>query len=521
VLGLLLGFGVSAGLIAASHRILQNISLESTPLVVTPTAVMAAIALGVVTTVVSALLPARRASRLDPVEAMHGDYAADARLSRVWIVGLASFGLGAALLVSGAGVAAVGLAMLLILFGSVTVVPLLLRPLAVATGILTARVAKGVGDIAVLHLAKERTRSGYTLALVMIVMAVAIAIRATNDSYSASLDRQIEREFRADFAIGSASTFPPGFMKQVERIEGVDVVAPYAVARTKLGFGSKAELTQARFIDPDRQWATGEFAWRDGGKAVAKAALERGGSAIFPFATAKRLGLRRGDLFTMATSQGPRRFRIAATAEISNSMPSLYFSWNDGRRYFDVSNPSYLYVTVKHGADVRAIRSKIENDLGSHTTLLVTTLADVKRDVQSQIAGSLNAFLVLLVLAGVLGLFGLTNTMAVSMLQRYREIGLLRAIGARRRQVRAMALVESSTLVAVAFLLAVPIGSCLSYPLVQFGSRIVGDITVHYVFPWKLLPVLAVAGAVAAAVTAIGPARRATQLDIETALRFE
>jgi putative ABC transport system permease protein len=521
VVGLLLGLGVAAGLIAASRRILENLSLGTTPLVVTPTAVLAAVALGMVTTIVSALLPARRASRLDPVEAMRGDYAADVRLSRTWMVGLASFVLGAGLLISSASVAAVGSAMPLFLFGSVTVVPLLLRALARVTGILTARIAKGVGDVAVLHLAKERTRSGYTLALVMVVMAVAIAIRATNDSYSASLDGQIEHEFRADFVIGSASTFPPGFSQQVERIQGVDVVAPFAIARSKLVFGSKSEPAQARFIDPERQWATGGFTWRDGSEAQAKTALERGGSVIFPFSTAQRHGLRRGDFVTMTTSKGLKRFRIAATAEIANSTPSAYFSWNDGRRLFGVSNPTFLYVTAKRGADVRGIRSKIENDLGSRTTLLVATLADIKKDVHAQIAGGLNAFFVLLVLAALLGLFGLTNTMAVSMLQRYREIGLLRAMGARKRQVRAMALVESSTLVGVAFLLAVPIGSFLSYPLVKFAARVVGDITVHYVFPWKLLPVLAVTGAIAAAVTAIGPARRATQLDIETALRFE
>lgn len=518
-IGLILGLGVAGGLIALSRRIFFGI--ESTPLVVAPWTVVAAAALGILTTVASALLPARRAARLDPVEAMRGDFATHVRLSRVWMVGIVAFVGGAGLLLFGTNVPQIGLAAPLLLFGSVAVLPLLLRPIARAIGALTARLARGVGDVAVLHLAKERTRSGYTLALVMVVMATAIATGAANDSFSRSLNDQVTREFRADLRVEASSTFPPGFESKVADIDGVSVVSPFAIGMSRLISASgKEELAQVRFIDPKRHFATGSFAWSDGDEAAAKRALARG-EVIFPLTTAERYGLRRGDEITMRTTGGPRPFRIGVTAELSNPLPEVYFSWGAGRRFFSISNPSVFLVKASKGADVGAIRTTIEDDLGSRTTLLVSTIADIKADVRAQIAGGLNSFFVLLVLAGVLGLFGLTNTMAVSMLQRYREIGLLRAIGARRRQVRGMALVESSTLVAVAFVLALPLGAFLSFPLVKFSARTVGDLTIHYVFPWKMLPILALAGVIAALVTAVGPARRATQLDIETALRFE
>ena len=519
-LGLALGFGVAAGLIAASRRIFA-FSVDSTPLTISPTVVVAAAALGIVTTVVSALLPARRAARLDPVEAMRGDFATQVRLSRAWMVGIIAFVAGAGLLTFGSRASHIGLASPLILFGSNGVLPLVLRPIARVVGAVTSRFARGVGDVAVLHLAKERTRSGYTLALVMVVMATAIVVGAANESFTRSINDQITREFGADLRVEAASTFPPGFAAELERIEGVSVVTPFAIGESKiLSSERKEQLAQVRFIDPNRHFETGSFAWRDGDETAAKRALAKG-ETVFPFAAAERLGLRRGDDVTLRTSEGPRSFRIGVTADISNAIATMYFGWDTGRRYFGIDNPSVVLVKASRGADVDALRKTIEDDLGSKTMLLVSTMEDIRADVRAQIAGGLNSFTILLILAGVLGLVGLTNTMAVSMLQRYREIGLLRAIGARKRQVRGMALVESSTLVAVAFVLAVPLGAFLSVPIVKFSTRIIGDLTIHYYFPWKLLPVLAVAGVIAAAVTAIGPARQATQLDIETALRFE
>src|SRR5205807_7065458 len=130
--------------------------------------------------------------------------------------------------------------------------------------------ARGVGDVAVLHLAKERTRSGYTLALVMVVMAVAIAIRATNTSYTASLDRQIAHELGSDVMVSSASTFPPRSVADIQRVPGVALVAPFAIAQSRLLLGQgRSEYAQARFIDPRRQFEAGEgFLWRDGNAAV-------------------------------------------------------------------------------------------------------------------------------------------------------------------------------------------------------------------------------------------------------------
>ncbi|MEX2394824.1 MAG: FtsX-like permease family protein, partial [Actinomycetota bacterium] len=519
IVGLALGLGVAGALITVTRRFLV---LERTGFVIPFWTIVASSALGMVTTVASAFLPALRASKLDPVEAIRGDYEPHVRLSRMWIPGIASLVVGGTVLVRGRSVGSIGGAAPLLLFGSVALTPLLLRPIARLTGRITSGFARGVGDVAVLHLSKERTRSGYTLALVMVVMATVIALSATSRSFKTSMDKQISHEFAADLSLQSPSTLPPGFEEKVAAIDGVDYVGPVAFGWTKLAKpGRDEESALVRFFDPDERAIASRVLWSDGDPDRATDALRRGGALIMGVATAERLDLGAGDRVPLRTSEGLRPFLIAATAEISNSVPTIYISLADGARYFGVLRPSVLTVTAEDGADIAAIREEIESGVGSEVTLLTSTLADVRADIHAQIDSGLNAFLVMLILAGLLGMFGLANTMAVSMMQRYREIGLLRAIGARRGQVRAMALVESSTLVAVAFILALPLGLFLSFPLVNLGAHLVGDLTIHYVFPWRVLPVLAVAGAIAAAITAIGPARRATRLDIETALRFE
>jgi len=517
LVGLGLGYFVAIAIAVGSRRFL--VGFEQFALVVRPSAVVGAVAVGLIVTVASALLPARAAARLDPVDAIRGDHARRAQLGRTWIAGAVSLAVGITILFTAEAIN-LGLAMPFLLFGSVGLLPPLLRPLARAVGTLTSKLARGVGGVAVLHLAKERTRSAYTLGLVMLVMGTTIAVGAANESFTRSFDRQITHAFGADLMLDAAGTFSPSFTDEVRAIGGVDRVVGQAWGDTEMITGSEAETVQVRFLEP-AGLDVDRLNFVDGTDDDAREALGSGGTVIFPAVAAARLGVARGDAVTLRTSDGPRPFTIAATAEISNAIATLYLSDTDGRRYFGAHQPAALFIEFERGADPTRVRQTIERQLGAQHSFAVVTLSDVKADIASQIAGGLSAFWMLLVVAGVIGLLGLANTLAVSMLERYREIGLLRAIGARRTQVRAMALVESLTLVAVAFVLALPLGVLLSQPVVGSAISLVGDVSIQYAFPWDLLPILAVGGIVAAVVSSWGPARRAVRVDPDEALRAE
>jgi putative ABC transport system permease protein len=212
---------------------------------------------------------------------------------------------------------------------------------------------------------------------------------------------------------------------------------------------------------------------------------------------------------------------VASIARISNGVPTMVISSLDATALFGARGPTHLVLDVKPGVTVAAVRQAIQARLGSRYSFNLSSPDEIESDVRSQIDAGVAGFVGLLGLAAALGLFGLANTMAVSVVRRHREIGVLRAIGARRSQVRGMAVVEAMTLVAVAYVLAVPLGLGLSRPFMTAVAQGVGDFTLNWSVPWLLIPVIAVIGLAVGGVASAWPAQRAARLDIDATLRLE
>jgi putative ABC transport system permease protein len=211
---------------------------------------------------------------------------------------------------------------------------------------------------------------------------------------------------------------------------------------------------------------------------------------------------------------------VVAIAELTN-VPAEFIVGQAAAPAFGATAIEDVLVRVDDGVDPEVVRERIKETLGDQARFIVVTSDEYRADTRAQVGGGINAFFLLLGLAAVVGTFGLANTMAVAVTQRYREIGVLRAIGARRRHIRAMAIVESVTLVAIALVLALPLGLVLSGPLLDTSRAQIGDLTVDYRMPWAVVPVMGVVAALVAVGAAVWPARRAAHIEIDTALRFE
>jgi putative ABC transport system permease protein len=410
--------------------------------------------------------------------------------------------------------------MALALLCGARLVPVALRPAAAAADWLLSRVARPTTRIGVLHLVRERSRSAAICALVTVVVAMTLVTGAAYTSVSRSLDEQIAAQFGHDLELSSASGFPPDVVGAVGDVPGVGAVTGVGIATTVLHSGED-ETVEVRAVDPEGYFAVSGLKLVDGDVSAVQRGLEDTAPVVLPVATADRLDVGVGDEIDLVTAQGDRAFRVVGTAEIGSLNTTLLTSAAAGERFLAIRAPQDLLVALAPGADREATAAAIEAGLRGRATFLVSTIDDERADARAQLGGAINGFFVLLLLAGAMGVLGLANTMVVATLQRLRELAVIRALGARPSHVRSMVLAEASVLVAIALVLGVAMGALVARPVLAELVNQLGDLTVHYHFPWTILPVIAVAAVVAANLTAALPIRSANTADLEQAMRVE
>jgi putative ABC transport system permease protein len=191
----------------------------------------------------------------------------------------------------------------------------------------------------------------------------------------------------------------------------------------------------------------------------------------------------------------------------------------DAAQYLTVGRPMGYAMSVKDGVPPSRAARELKAALPAYQ-LETTTAAEQREEARGQITSYFNIIYAILLIAAIVGLLGLANTLAMSILQRYREIGILRAIGVTRSQAARMVLVESSTLGLTALVLSFPLGLLLTYLVVRQTSNGFGfHITTQY--PWLWVPFVAIFAIFIAVVAAIAPGRRASKLHVVTALQYE
>ena len=516
--GLAVGLGIARGLLILISKLFE---VELKGLTIRPIAVAASVGIGVVVTLVSSLIPARKAGRLRPVEAVRGPGPEAPRLSKSWIVGLVLIAAGFAVDVMTenaiAGAAGTGLTLL----GAVLLTPLLLRPAAALLGVMTKRLARGGGDIAVLHLVKERSRSAYTLALIMVVMAMIFANGAVEASISGGVGKLLDRVYGADMIVHANEVrFTPEVEGELRSIPQVKQVASVAFSSTFIKRKPKGKEgpTFVLLIDPRTYFQVESLDMSDASLAEAIAGL-KDGDILISKSLAEDSGKSGSDSIQLKTLQGNRDFKIAA---IYGGLfgPDIIMGTESGDRYLGGARPSEFHLNLEQGVSIAAAKGAINRKLGSRYNLQFQTLKEIKDEAKEQIGRFTNIFLAILLVAAIIGLLGLANTLAMSVAQRSRETGVLRAVGATKGQVARMVLTESTTLGLVAFALSIPLGLLLSLTAVREMGKAIG-FPLDYVFPGQWIAIIAAFGLVASSLAALVPARRAARIQVVEALRFE
>ena len=521
--GGLVGLGLGVALAVPMVHLLPPINNQTPSLTVPVSAAVSGLVVGVVIALIGALSPALRARRLTPIEALKADHELTFAATRGWVLGVAALGVGVALdLFDSQSTLAISLAFVAVLFGATRVVPPLMRPIARVLGRATARLSPGVGTVAVMHLARERQRSANTLSLVMVVLAMTFAVASGIGAVRNSIQRQIAQQYRAQVRL-FADQFDPRAIAAVRDTPGVASATPLVGGNYYGPYLADHPNQPVRLsaIDPTSYFGADGLSLTTGTIAQVRAELSASGAVVLPDTVAGPLRLRAGEQVILATAIGRRSFLVAGTyADLVNG-GAMILSATDASRFFNSPGPDELDVMLRPGADAASVGNTLEHRLtamGVATGVSPTTV--LVRNADQATTRFTDLIYAAAAVAGLVGLLGLANTLVMSVIDRTKELGLLRSLGADADRTSAMVVVETATLVGAAVILAVP----LSALLIQMASRVTSQATgipMVTSVPLHIVPglvILLVVGSLAAVAL---PLLRVRRLDPVSALRAE
>jgi putative ABC transport system permease protein len=510
-LGLGLGLGVAAGLRAVLG--VAGIEVPTTTLQVEPRTIAAALLVGVGVTVLAALLPARQATKVAPVAALR---AVDAPAKSV---GRARIGIGAALTVLGAGGLAwsmaeegqltlAGLGMLLALAGVLVLAPVIGTAVTRLVGGLLVRLGGTTARLAKQNALRNPRRTASTATALMIGLALVSTVTVVAASMKASVAEVIAGSSKADFILKAAGQgaagLPPALAAELRGVDGVETVAEMRFGAAQIGGSS----TFVAAVEPSTVDDAADLRVSSG--AVADLDDE---SVLVSDSTAAAHGWSIGDRVEIVYAQtGARSFEVAGTFGNTALLGSDYVTTLDTH---DANVGSSLDIAVlvvaDAGADLDHVRAGIDRVADGYPMAQVDD-AESFTESQGQTVDQLLAIVtMLLALAVIIALLGIVNTLALSVFERTRELGLLRAVGMTRRQVRAVVRWESVIVAVLGALLGAVLGVVFGVALTR---GLAGEGLSVLEVPGGRLVLYVGAAALAGVLAAIAPARRAAKVDV-------
>lgn len=509
-----LGLGVLAAVGLRALLGAFGISLPSAPLVFEARTVAVALGVGVGVTVISAIVPARRAVRIPPVAALveHTEDSAPGvprRRRRVGaglaIVGLAALAAG----VSGPNVTLVGVGSGALLIARAMLVPLVARPLAGLLGRPLRALVGTPGRLGRENSMRSPRRTAQTAAALMVGIGLVSTIGVLGASLSASATDQIDSAVNADYLITSSGGFSRSVPSELSRLPGVDAITD--VYRGQFEF--RGSLSSLAAVTPARLGQTVNLHVVHGSGAAALSA----GQLLIDAATAAADRLHVGSVVEVRFAQtGPTTMRIGGIYK-TNPLIGKYVT---GERFFvsHFDHPLPGGVLIKAAPGARDFEGSLNRRLAAYPNLTVQTRAQFESQQKANINQLLGLVYVLLALAVVVALIGIVNTLMLSVFERTREIGLLRAVGMRRGQVKAMIRSESVIIALFGAVIGVVMGTVVG---VVLASALRDNGVTKVSVPVPSLIGFVVVSAILGLIAASWPARRAAGLDVLAAIATE
>jgi putative ABC transport system permease protein len=525
VAGLFLGLALAKGLKAVF--VLLGIDLPTAGTVFETRTVVVSLLVGTVITLFASLRPARRATRVPPIAAVReGAELPPGRFAR-WTPYLSLITLVVGVLILAYGVLAhnvpthtrlfsLGAGILLLFFGVAANAQRLVGPLASVLGWPATRIGGAAGTLARDNSRRNPKRTASTASALMIGLALVTFVAILGQGIRSSFESAVDDLFKADYALTSQDTFTPLTVdaeKAIAKAPGVTAVSGIRAGSARV-LGSVENLTGA-----DAQLTrVVHVTWQEGSNAV-PAALGKTG-AFVDDKYAKKHHLHLGSPLSLETPTAkvlhvkvtgvfklPKGGSPFGTITISNAL----FDAN----YVDPEN-EMAFVNIRGGvtdANTKALNAAV----AGFPDAKVQTHSQFKTNFEKPLNNILHLLYVLLALSVVVSLFGIVNTLVLTVFERTRELGMLRAVGMMRGQTAGMILGESI----VTALIGAVLGIVVGFFLAILVTHALSDQGIVFAVPWLSIVFFLIVAVIVGILAAIWPARRAANLNVLEALQYE
>lgn len=525
-LGILLGGLFAAGLLKAMASFIgEYVHVSISGLTFTASNFIMSILLGVGFTVASAYFPARSAMKVTPMEALRPTLTAPEQHKyaiRAWLgLGLCAAGV-ICLTLKNQYVLSVGL--LAFLIGLVLITPALVKPVAVAFSWIYSVVFKRESLLARENLIRQPGRAAITASAMMIGLALCVAMLGMITSLFSGFLGYLDKSLGSDYILlptslvlgGGNLGADPSLAQEVRSVDGVGAVTTLRQATSQIDGAS----IQVIGIDPATYPQVAGLEFTQGDPNEAYAALASGRALIVNGLYASTYKVRPGDQVTLKTSNGDQTYLVvgAGMDYLNAKIATAYISQANLSTDFNTNNDLLILIDRAAGADAAAVMTSLQKLANAYPAFTLYDITTFKASQENLFSVAISAMYIFVLMLAIPGLIAMANTMSINVIERTREIGMLRAVGSTRPQVQRMIVEESLLLSTLGTLTGIAVGLFLSDFIVQAMG---GIFKLEFYFPTLGVIVAIVVGLSFGILAALAPARKAARTIIVEALRYE
>ncbi|MGW1411386.1 ABC transporter permease [Streptomyces sp. NPDC002403] len=518
VVGFGFGLGLAIGLRSAMGMFGGRI--PAGPLVVSPTAVLAAFGVGVLITVLAAWLPARRAAKIPPVAAMNSVHATATVKSLVLrnSIGAVLTLLGAAAIVAGAsksgstGRTVIAAGAFLSLIGVIVLIPLLSRPVIALVRPLLKRLFGVSGKLAAQNAVRNPRRTGATASALAIGLTLVTGISVLGVTLGQAVDRMTTDNIKADYMVTMASGGPldESALTALQKADGVSAISPQQATSLEV----KGEYHAASAVIPGEVQQLFALPTVSGSLD----ALDRGEIAVDE-KTAESNGWKTGDTLPVKFEDDKKgELKVGAVFQGNEMLSPVLVPKNVADAHGSMSDIREIWLKTDGGAS-EANEQALVKALGDNPGMSIMDRQDIRDMFGGSVNLAMNIMYGLLAMALIIAVLGVVNTLAMSVFERQQEIGMLRAIGLDRRRVKRMIRLEAVVISLFGAVVGVALGMFLGWAI---GHTLSSDIPNYaLVIPWDRIAVFLVLAGIVGVLASLWPARSAAKLNMLTAIKTE